>query len=58
MQTCYDINDHIAHAVHDIPVAYLFYNWKRIPLYPLSLFFTQPPHFSPLWQPLLGYLYL
>ena len=32
-----------------IPVAYLFYNWRLVPLNPLHLFCTFPPY-------LLGFL--
>ena len=34
-----------------IPVAYLFYNWRLVPLNPLHLFCTFPPY-------LLGFLLL
>ena len=45
--TNYDcIIDHIPYALYYIPVAYLFYYWRFVPLNPLHLF--NPPIPSPL----------
>ena len=37
----YNAIDHIPYAVYYIPVAYLIYNWRFVPLSPLHLF--RPP---------------
>ena len=57
MQSYYDIIDRISHAVYDIPVAYLLYNWRFVPLNPLRLFLP-PPGLPPFWQPSACSLYL
>ena len=49
-QSYCNIIDHISHSVCYIPVAYLLYNWKFVPLNPLHLFLP-PPVLLPFWQP-------
>ena len=38
----YNIIDHISYAVHYIPMAYLFYNWKFLPLNPVHPSLSSP----------------
>ena len=52
IQSYYNIVDHIPYVVYYIPVAYLFYNWKFVPLNQL-LQFCRIPHPTTLWQPLV-----
>ena len=50
----YYIINYIPYAVHFIPVPYLFFNWKFVPINPFHLFFPTP-YFPPFWQlPALG----
>ena len=42
MQCYYNTIDSIPYAVPFIPVTYLFYNWKFVPLTPLHLFHSCP----------------
>ena len=48
MQSYYNIIDYVPYGVHYIPVIYLFYNWKFVPLNLPHLFHSFPPPLSPL----------
>ena len=50
IQSYYNIIDHIPYGVHYIPVIYLLYNWRCVPLNPL--------HQLPLHQPPPSFLFL
>ena len=54
---CYNIIDYRHHAVHYIPMTYLFYNWKLVCFDPLCQFHPLPIPL-PLWQTPFCSLYL
>ena len=53
----YGFTNYSHHAVHYIPITYLFYDWEFVPLNPFHLFhpYLNP---SPLCQPSISFLYL
>ena len=55
---CYSIIDHIPCYINNcILMAYLFYNWRSVPLNLLHLFLPNPYH-PPLWEAPICSLYL